>query len=203
MVKLNSDIEAFNIYVEDKHQELCACVMEDTAAIMHLFQGYKAADDETFITWTKHHHDSVDDGKVVYTTAQLMQMAQFKYADLTLSGTWAQPNTDQEKLIALASNVRKINKAIKKPIPKREKEQAKKPVPAIKTPCPIHPEDEWKYVPPAARAPQTKMKGAKQYHWCIFHNEDKGIWTIHKAGACQPEDGKQSVAKKRTKTCMR
>jgi len=197
MVKLNSDIEAFNIYVEDKHQELRARAMEDTAAITHLFQGYEAAADETFVAWIKCHHDSVDDGEVVYTTTQLMQMARCKYADLSLSGSWARPNADQEKLIALASDVRKINKAIQKPIPKREKGQAKKSVPATKTQRPIRPEDEWKYVPPAAGAPQTKMKGAKEYHWCIFHNEDKGMWTIHKAGACQPEEGKQSAAKKK------
>jgi len=51
-------------------------------------------------------------------------------------------------------------------------------------------------IPLAAGAPQVKMKGAKQYHWCIFHHEGKGMWTVHMAGACQPEDGKLPAAKK-------
>jgi len=196
MIKVGSDIEAFNIYVEDKYSELRARAMEDTAAITHLFQGYEAAADETFVAWIKRHHDRVDDGDVDYTTAQIMQMARRKYADLTSNGTWARPNADQEKLIALASDVKKINKAMQKPTPPKTTERAKKPPTTQKPQRPIRPEDEWKYVPPPAGAPQIKMKGAKQYHWCIFHNENKGMWMIHKAGACQPEDGKQSAAKK-------
>jgi len=161
MLKLNSNIELFNIYVEDKYSELQACAMQDAAAITHLFQGY------IFITWIKCHHDSIDDGKVVYTTAQLMQMACRKYSNLILNGTWAHPNADQEKLIALASDIKKINKALSKPAPKKEKEQMKKPASAMEMQHPIHPEDKWKYIPLAAGAPQVKMKGAKQYHWCI------------------------------------
>jgi len=103
-------------------------------------------------------------------------------------------------LIALASDVRKINQAIKKPASKKEKEQTKKPANAARSQRPIRPEDEWKYVPPAKGAPQTKMKGAKQYHWCIYHQEGKGMWTVHVAGACQPNDGKQPVAKKKKNT---
>jgi len=89
MVNLDSDIEAFNIYVKDKYCELRARAMEDTAAITHLFQGYEAAVDETFVAWIKRHHDSINDGDVVYTTAQLMQMARHKYANLKTNRTWA------------------------------------------------------------------------------------------------------------------
>jgi len=34
------------------------------------------------------------------------------------------------------------------------------------------------------------MKGVKQCHWCIHHNEGKGMWTIHVAGSCQPDETK-------------
>jgi len=57
MVKLDSDIKAFIIYVEDKYCELRACTMEDAMVITHLFQGYEAATDETFVTWMKWHHN--------------------------------------------------------------------------------------------------------------------------------------------------
>jgi len=114
MLKLNSNVELFNIYVEDKYSELLACAMQDAVVITHLFQGYEAASDEIFVTWIKHHHDSVNDGKVVYMTAQLMQMACRKHSDLISNGTWACPNADQEKLIALlTSDIRKINKVLR------------------------------------------------------------------------------------------
>ncbi len=124
-------------------------------------------------------------------------MARRKYSDLILNGTWACPNTDQEKLIALASDFKKINKVLSKPVPKKGKELMKKPAGVPKTQRPICPEDEWKYIPPTMGAPQVKMKGAKQYHWCIFHHKGKGIWTVHVTSACQPEDGKQPAAIKK------
>jgi len=57
MVKLDSNIESFNLYVENKYCELRARAMTDTAEISHLFSGYEAASDETFVAWMKHHHD--------------------------------------------------------------------------------------------------------------------------------------------------
>jgi len=195
MIKLDSNIEAFNMYIEDKYSELCASMMQDMAAITHLFQGYKVASDaETFISWIKCHHDSVDDGVLVFMPAQLMQMALRKYANLKINGTWAGPNVDQEKLITLTIDMKKINKALKKPVPK--KDQAKKLTASTKLQQPIHPEDEWKYVALAAGAPQIKKKGEKQYHWYIHHNEGQGMWMVHVEGACMPDQGKLLAAKR-------
>jgi len=89
--------------------------MTNTAAVTHLFQGYEVAADEAFVMWIKCHHDNADDGTATLTTEQLMQMAARKYSDMLYAGTWAKPNANQECLIALASEVKKITKSLKKP----------------------------------------------------------------------------------------
>jgi len=74
MVRLDSNNESFNFYVENKYCELRACAITNTAVISHLFSGYAATADETFVAWMKCHHDQVKDAEVVYTMTQLLQM---------------------------------------------------------------------------------------------------------------------------------
>jgi len=183
MIKFNSAIPSFNMYMENKHMELCACGMQDTAAIMHFFQGYEVAEDETFVAWIKRHHENVDDGTVVFTTEQLMAMVLCKYQDLFKSGLWARPNADQEKIIALMAKLGKIKKNLKQQ-PQQPKKDAKKPVAAGSTKSP-QPEDKWKFVVLSNGVPKTKTKGDKTYHWCLHHNDGKGMWVIHAPNDCK------------------
>jgi len=120
MVQLNSDVQAFNLYIEGKHQELHAHGMMGTAAVAHLFQGYEAAANEAFVMWIKCHHDNTDDSTANLTTDQLMHMAAHKYTDMLNARTWAKPNADQECLIALTGMVKKITKSLKKPAQKSD-----------------------------------------------------------------------------------
>ncbi len=124
-----------------------------------------------------------------------MQMACRKYVDSMVSGTWARPNVDQAKLIALTSIVLKMSKSLKKP--DAPKKGGKNPSPTGGPPkrANICPEDEWKYVSPGTGEPQTKNRNNKQYHWCLLHNEGKGMWTLHQAGTCTPNEGKKGQAK--------
>jgi len=167
----------------------------DPAAISHLLQGYKAASDEPFVAWVKRHHDNIDDGNAFFTPQQLMQMARCKYADSMASSTWACPNADQAKLIALTSIVSRMSKSLKKP--EAPKKGGKNPLPTGSPPKRANtcPEDKWKYVGPGTGEPQTKNRNNKQYHWCLFHNDGKGMWTLHLAGTCTPEWDKKAQAK--------
>jgi len=198
MIKLDSAIPAFNMYVENKHMELRACGMQDTAVIMHLFQGYEAAEDETFVAWMKRHHENVDDGTVVFTAEQLMAMALRKYQDLFKSSLWARPNADQEKIIALTAELGKIKKNLKQP-PQHPKKDAKKPAASSGNKGP-RPEDEWKFVVPANGAPKTKTKGDKTYHWCLHHNDGKGMWVIHAPNDCKNKGKAKNNDKKKAVT---
>jgi len=64
------------------------------------------------------------------------------------------------------------------------------------TPCPIHEEDWWHYLPPDKDAPCTKTKNNKNYHWCLNHANGKGMWTLHLPDNCCNKKGKEGGQKK-------
>jgi len=167
----------------------------DPAAISHLLQGYEVASDEPFVAWAKWHHDNIDDGNAFFMLQQLMQMVCRKYVDSLASSTWARANADQEKLIALTSVVSKMSKLLKKPAAPKKEDKAPQLAGCLPKRANTCPEDEWKYVGPGTGEPQTKNRNNKQYHWCLFHNEGKGMWTLHLAGTCTPEWDKKAQAK--------
>jgi len=196
MVQLNSDVQAFNLYVEGKHRELRACGMTDTAAVTHLFQGYEAAADEAFVMWIKCHHDNTDDGTTNLTTDQLMQMATRKYADMLNAGTWAKPNADQERLIALTGEVKKITKSLKNPSQQKDNKgntNNNNNRSGNRATRPICKEDEWRYVVPLPDAPRTKQRNGQTYHWCPHHNNDKGMWALHLPAGCREKEKKEKL----------
>ena len=203
MVQLNSDVEAFNLYVEGKHRELRARGMTDTAAVTHLFQGYEAAADEAFVMWIKRHHDNTDDGTANFTTEQLMLMASRKYADMRYAGTWAKPNADQERLIALTGEVKKITKTLKKPAQKSNNKgntSNNSNKSANQATRPIRQEDEWRYMIPTADAPKTKQRNGQTYHWCPYHNNDKGMWALHLPTACREKEKREKLKQNKKTT---
>jgi len=204
MVQLNLDIQAFNLYIEGKYRELRARGQTDPAVITHLFQGYEAASDKPFVTWIKHHHDNIDDGMANFTADQLMQMAKCKDADMAKNGTWARPNADQEKIIALTGKVAKIHRAMKKLADKKENQKADNRKNTntnnnSQQNCVLHPireEDKWCYMLPDKNAPCTKNKNSKMYHWCPNNANGKGMWTLHVPDNCRNKKSKDGSQKK-------
>ncbi len=172
--------------------------MQDTAMTTPLFQGYKAAKDETFVAWMKRHHENIDDGTIVFMAEQLMTMALHKYQDLFKSGLWARLNADQEKIIALTAELGKIKKNLKQQ-PQQPKKDAKKAAASSGNKGPRL-EDEWKFVVPANGAPKTKTKGDKTYHWCLHHNDGKGMWVIHAPNDCKNKGKAKNKDKKKAAT---
>jgi len=197
MIQVNSDIAAFNLYVEGKHAELRARGMTDPAATSHLLQGYEAAADEPFVAWIQRHHDNVDDGTATFTADQLMQMASRKYADMMANGTWARPNADQERIIALDAKVDRMKKGFQKSAPKAD--NIKKPTNQADAPKTVRKEDEWKYVVPAPGAPRTMAKGDLNFHWCMNHNHGKGMWALHTDAECKGKSTAKNDKKPKAK----
>jgi len=149
------------------------------------------------MAWIKCHHDNVDDGTATFTADQLMQMASQKYADMMANSTWARPNADQERLIALDAKVDKMKKGFQKTAPKTD--SAKKLTNQVNAPKTVCKEDEWKYVVPAPGAPRTMMKGDLNFRWCMNHNHGKGMWALHTDAKCNGKKPVNNDKKPKTK----
>jgi len=53
-------------------------------------------------------------------------------------------------------------------------------------------------VPPLGLAKTTK--GEKTYHWCLHHNDGKGMWVIHTPNDCKNKGKEKNKDKKKAAT---
>ena len=77
---------------------------------LKLFRGYKAASDSKFVDYIEKKEESHLDGETVEDDA-LMQLALNKYAIRKQNNLWGAPNTEQEQITALSTEIDKIKKS--------------------------------------------------------------------------------------------
>ncbi len=74
---------------------------------MNLFSGYEVVSDWTFVTYMARRCNDYDDGKDIMPDA-LMTQALNKYKTLCKAYKWNALSPDQEKIVALSSQVQKL-----------------------------------------------------------------------------------------------
>jgi hypothetical protein len=153
--------------------------------------------DSKFSRYMKNKRDAYDDGEDVQPDP-LMSVALAKSQSRIESGVWNMMSPDQERLVALLSEVnmlkdRKLKlskdtqggKKGKKPEDKGKFKRAPKPNKKKSD------EDKWvwKKVPPQAGEPKIKrMPGFdKDHHWC----DDHQAWTVHLSEDCELRQSRQ------------
>jgi len=48
--------------------------------------------------------------------------------------------------------------------------------------------------------PVPRAKNKKTYHWCLNHNDDKGMWILHLPNKCGNKKGKDGGQSKKAAT---
>ena len=72
--------------------------------LSNLFKGYAATSDTTFTSYIKRKQEEYEDGTNIKTTA-LMSLADKKYKTLKIKGTWNAPSQEEEKILALKTEI--------------------------------------------------------------------------------------------------
>ena len=75
---IGHDIIKFNIYVKNLVSEIASRGQVTQDLLIHLFKGYAASTDNTFIHYIQQKADQYDEGKAINTN-ELMQLAAKKY----------------------------------------------------------------------------------------------------------------------------
>ena len=122
------------------------------------------------MTYIETKEESYLDGDPLDST-KLMQLALNKYTMRNTSGKWGAPTEEQEQLIALTSEVSKLQAENKEILYKRKVNQenvstsrsAKAKMRTKEERC------AWKKIPPAENESNTKVKDDKIYWWCVNH----------------------------------
>ena len=151
-----------------------------------MFKGYEAATDKTFVDYISRKKERYEEGEDV-TSDALMDQANSKYKLMKEKKTWNAPSDQEEKILALMSEVRNLKK-IKKGVtfkrenipnsgkqhPKEQRKGVEKPSWFTKEPSP---EDLTK----------PKEWNGKTWYYCSPKTGGKcaGAYRIHKPSQCQ------------------
>ena len=102
MEKCESDIEKFNIKVNELLTELRARDVSVPDIVTNLFEAYRAAGDSAFVTYFARKEDEFEDGTIAtLTETQLMTMAHEKYKTLSNRQEWMKKSDHELEFIAM------------------------------------------------------------------------------------------------------
>ena len=193
MQKVDSDIVEFNNYVDTQVEALAARGQTTNDLLTNLFIGYKAASDKKFVEYIEHKEEAYEDGEDMTPTA-LMRLARNKYKTRKDREIWKAPTEEDEKIIALEAELKRVkeasnkdkkgraNKGLKSPKKKGKGKNNKKP--------------DWMLIPPKEGQSSSKTVNNKLYHWCSRHK----AWTRHKPADCRGRNVPASQGNNATST---
>jgi hypothetical protein len=104
-----------------------------------------------------------------------MNLCKKFYKDALLAKEWMEPDDNQQKILALQSEINQVRaqaafKGKKNRVGKDGKIKRK-----------VAKEWEWKRIPPKQGEPLVKCFKGETYHWCKNHQ----MWCLHKPGECK------------------
>jgi chorismate mutase len=167
LMELQSNRKQFNHYVSQQKTGLTARGEAVPELLMNLFEAYLGASDESFVEYIWIRQYSHIDGSAPLTTDKLMALALAQYEYYVDQGTWNAPTKKDRKIIALTTEVNKLQK-----VHKVGESFSKKP---------RRNDDKyaWKKNKPSGKE-RTKVLGKKSYNWCKWHQ----AWVIHDPTKC-------------------
>ena len=190
LIKLDSDISAFNTQVKDKIRRLNKIGQKESPEdlLVSLFNAYEQAQDEDFAKYITTRRTEHEDERNEMHYMALMAIAHKKYILMKRRGTWNAPTKTQEKLMVLETKLSGVQSTIqglkKKAANKKVKEDGEKK-PGKGTDKPDWLKKNTAPHPSAAKSP--KQHNGNNYHWCHSSTGGKcdGKWRIHKPSECQ------------------
>ena len=210
LLLLKGNITQFNQWVRKQIGRLHTREQEAVDLLYYLWKAYKAAPDDEFVVYIKDLKSQTDDGRATFTAEDLMVWAENKYEARLLDeeNTWGRPTEDQEKIVAMTTEINSLKKACSstttaKPMKQKEstsKTQATKKAQPKKTKEQKKKTNEkwaWKNKPPKDTDSKenntfVKIFEGKKYYWCLHHNNGAGMWTLHHPNDCEAGKTKQT-----------
>jgi hypothetical protein len=157
--------------VRDLVEQLAVRGETTTDLLSNLFKAYKVVPDHNFEDFVKRTEEQYDQGDNNITADRLMDMSQNKFRVLVDRKEWNAPTADQEKIIALETQIATLKKSLSgKKKPKDDKDTSKRRDPPA-----------WKLKPPGPNEKPVKEVKNKKYHWCTNHK----MWCIHSTEQCK------------------
>jgi hypothetical protein len=187
IVTIASDITKFNGYVRLLIDSLAARGETSNDLLTNLFKGYGSATDKIFVDYIGRKKEKYEEGEDVSADG-LMEQANSKYKLMKENATWNAPSEQEEKILALMSEVRSLKKYKKKESPfkkgdKPDKGKSFQKGKKVATEKPSWFEKE----PSADEMSKPKEWNGKTWYYCSPKTGGKcsGAYRIHKPSQCE------------------
>ena len=196
MIKVQSNITLFNDYVKDQITNLTARGEKSEDLLTNLWKAYFVVSDKNFVRYIQGKKDAYDEGEDIHRDS-LMTLAENKYKALVVEGKWNSLSEEQNQIISLTAELKKLkenrlqlgNKGKKSDKNKERKSDKDKenqdPKPKGKKNSNERFKDKWawKKVAPKSGESEVKNYNDTKYYWCKGHK----LWckTKHDANSCQ------------------
>ena len=197
MVKVSSNITKFNDYVNEQRLDLKARGGITHDLLTNLWKAYLIVSDTTFVQYIQNKQNLYDEGEDI-NVDKLMTQAENKYKALVLSGQWNAMTREQNQIVSLTAEVRKLKddrvklgfKKSGKQNKEKNKDKDNKNQSGDKGNKKKKLSNEkfkqkwaWKKKAPKPGQSTTKIFNDTKYYWCKGHK----LWclTKHDASTCK------------------
>ena len=189
MSKIGSDITKFNSYVKLLEGSLVARGQKSEALLTNLFKGYMAASDKTFVKYIGEKMDRYEEGEEM-SPDKLMQLADNKYRLLKERDEWDAPSAEEEKLLALQTEIEKLKKMRKRKPDEGTQKGPKSNKSKRKNPASNKEQDKpaWMFkAPPESELHKPREWNGKEWWFCGKETGGKcnGEYRRHKPSECK------------------
>ena len=190
---IGHDITKFNTYVKILVEGLKSRGETTQDLLVNLFKGYLACSDKEFVRYITTKKDAHEEG-VSINLDKLMTFADNKYKTLVQNETWNAPDANEEKILALQVELKKLkaqkgksNKTNKQAPKKREKN------PKVKVKNNRLP-DFFGKKPKKGDEMKPKTWKGKLWYFCGEETGGKcaGLWRRHKPSKCEGKAAKKA-----------
>jgi hypothetical protein len=197
MTELDSNVEAFNVYVKAQLKNLSARGETSNDVLVNLFKGYKVANDVEFLDFIRRKENEYEEGHDVNANI-LISDTTTKYKARTMNHKWAAPTKEQGQILALTAQIERLQSA-RKPDKSKQHQRASRTMPKRDSDAPKDNKWAWKDILPKEGEPTTKTFVGKNYHVDRkFHPKQ---WVCHTSEECSKNpanaDGNEPTSNKK------
>ena len=104
---IGCDITKFNAHIQFLLEVMASRGEKTHNLLSNLFKGYAAASDTKFTSYIERKQEKYEDGTNIKPTA-LISLTDKKYKTLKINGTWNAPSQEEEKILALKTELDKL-----------------------------------------------------------------------------------------------
>jgi len=149
--------------------------------LANLFKAYKAVTDHEFVTYIHKKEDNYEEGVNINTNTLMLQVDN-KFKTMFQAKTWNAPSPKEEKILALETQIQKLQKEKKKKPKQQEGGKKGNDKEGSKKKKKKKEGAKWMKVPSAdINKDKPKTVKGKDYFWCAKHAK----WAGHITSTCQ------------------